>query len=85
MATTQFTDPHFEDDEAEEEVSHVEEVFREVISGDKRGSVRRIILYVALVTAIGIEFAIGGPLVTAAAVVGGLIATILLIATDQLL
>lgn len=74
MATTQHSDPEFIDDEAEEEPGAVEEVIREVIAGDKRGAVRRIVLYV-----------LAGVLVVSPVPQAAVIPLLLLGLTDQLL
>lgn len=73
MATTQNSDPRFKDED-EDGLGPVEEGIREVISGSKRGAIRRILLYV-----------LAGVLVVSPVPVMAVVPLLLLGLTDQLL
>jgi hypothetical protein len=70
--------------EAEVRRDKLEAAARMVIAGHPQGAVRRIILYVVLVSCIGLLYALGGVPAAAGALVGSLIAALLLALTDNL-
>ena len=58
---------------------------RSVIAGNEQGAVRRIVLYLVLFAAIGIEYAADVAWISVSALVVALVAAVLLIATDRLI
>ena len=57
---------------------------RSVIAGNEQGAVRRIVLYLVLFAAVGVEYGAAYPFSVVALVVA-LVAAVLLVSTDRLL
>ena len=74
-----------EEPKAPTKTERADAAMRSVIAGNEQGAVRRIVLYLVLFAAIGIEYAADVVWISVSALVVALVAAVLLIATDRIL